>query len=78
MGVLDKFGVTMIGATADAIDMAEDRALFREAMTRIGLETPRSRLANASELKKQDRENTGPRRSVSTASRRPTRTARRC
>ncbi len=56
MGVLDKFGVTMIGATADAIDMAEDRALFREAMTRIGLETPRSRLANASELKKQDRE----------------------
>ena len=56
MGVLDKFGVTMIGATADAIDMAEDRALFREAMTRIGLETPRSRLANASELKKADRE----------------------
>jgi carbamoyl-phosphate synthase large subunit len=56
MGVLDKFNVTMIGATADAIDMAEDRALFREAMTRIGLETPRSRLANASELKKQDRD----------------------
>jgi len=56
MGVLDKFGVKMIGATADAIDKAEDRALFREAMTRIGLETPRSRLANASELKKQDRE----------------------
>jgi carbamoyl-phosphate synthase large subunit len=56
MGVLEKFNVTMIGATADAIDMAEDRALFREAMTRIGLETPRSRLANASEPKKQDRE----------------------
>jgi carbamoyl-phosphate synthase large subunit len=56
MGVLDKFNVTMIGATADAIDMAEDRALFREAMTRIGLETPRSRLANASELKKADRD----------------------
>jgi carbamoyl-phosphate synthase large subunit len=42
MGVLDKFGVTMIGATAAAIDKAEDRKLFREAMTRIGLSTPRS------------------------------------
>ena len=42
MGVLDKFGVTMIGATADAIDKAEDRKLFREAMTKIGLATPRS------------------------------------
>src|SRR3954468_11917828 len=56
MGVLEQYGVTMIGATADAIDKAEDRALFREAMTKIGLETPRSKLANASELKKQDRE----------------------
>jgi carbamoyl-phosphate synthase large subunit len=56
MGTLEKFGVTMIGATADAIDKAEDRALFREAMHKIGLETPRSHLANASELKKQDRE----------------------
>jgi carbamoyl-phosphate synthase large subunit len=43
MGVLEKFDITMIGATAHAIDMAEDRKLFREAMTRIGLETPRSR-----------------------------------
>ena len=42
MGVLEKFNVKMIGATADAIDKAEDRELFREAMTRIGLETPRS------------------------------------
>ncbi len=42
MGVLDKFNVQMIGATADAIDKAEDRELFREAMTKIGLETPRS------------------------------------
>jgi carbamoyl-phosphate synthase large subunit len=42
MGVLEKFGVEMIGATAEAIDKAEDRELFREAMTRIGLETPRS------------------------------------
>ncbi len=42
MGVLEKFGVKMIGATADAIDKAEDRKLFRDAMTRIGLATPRS------------------------------------
>src|ERR1700685_3986449 len=42
MGVLEKFGVTMIGATAEAIDKAEDRERFREAMRRIGLETPRS------------------------------------
>ena len=56
MGVLDRFDVEMIGATAHAIDMAEDRELFREAMTRIGLETPRSRLANASDVKKADKE----------------------
>ena len=55
MGVLEKFGVTMIGATADAIDKAEDRKLFREAMKKIGLETPKSSLANASNLKKSDR-----------------------
>src|SRR3569623_2434327 len=53
---LDKFDVEMIGATADAIDKAEDRQLFREAMTKIGLETPKTRLANASELKKQYRD----------------------
>ena len=41
-GTLDKFNVEMIGATADAIDKAEDRQRFRDAMTRIGLETPRS------------------------------------
>ena len=41
-GTLKKFDVEMIGATADAIDKAEDRGRFREAMTRIGLETPRS------------------------------------
>ena len=46
MGVLDKFNVEMIGATAEAIDMAEDRKLFGEAMDRIGLETPRSKLAH--------------------------------
>src|SRR5437016_1745329 len=56
MGALDKFNVEMIGATADAIDKAEDRQLFREAMTKIGLETPKSRLANASALKKSFRD----------------------
>jgi carbamoyl-phosphate synthase large subunit len=56
MGVLARFDVEMIGATAAAIDMAEDRELFREAMTRIGLPTPRSRLANASDIKTHDKE----------------------
>ena len=37
MGVLEKFGVEMIGAKADVIDKAEDRELFREAMKKIGL-----------------------------------------
>ena len=55
-GVLDKYGVEMIGARAEAIDKAEDRELFREAMTKIGLETPRSRLADAAVLKRADRE----------------------
>jgi len=41
-GTLEKFDVELIGATAEAIDKAEDRELFREAMKRIGLETPRS------------------------------------
>ncbi|HYY85376.1 MAG TPA: carbamoyl-phosphate synthase large subunit, partial [Beijerinckiaceae bacterium] len=56
MGVLEAFDVEMIGADAEAIDKAEDRKLFREAMDKIGLETPLSRLANASALKKADRE----------------------
>src|SRR5438128_3155023 len=55
MGVLEKFGVKMIGADAEAIDKAEDRELFREAMQKIGLETPKSSLANASDLKQRDR-----------------------
>src|SRR5712675_1216265 len=56
MGGLDKFNVKMIGAAAEAIDKAEDRELFREAMKKIGLETPKSSLANASDLKKADRD----------------------
>src|SRR6202158_2295966 len=41
-GTLAKLDVEMIGATAEAIEKAEDRGRFRQAMTRIGLETPRS------------------------------------
>ncbi len=43
-GVLDRHGVELIGATREAIAKAEDRLLFREAMERIGLACPRSRL----------------------------------
>ncbi len=56
MGVLERYNVEMIGAQPDAIDKAEDRSLFREAMARIGLETPRSMLANASDVKNTDRQ----------------------
>jgi carbamoyl-phosphate synthase large subunit len=55
MGVLERYNVEMIGANADAIDKAEDRALFREAMAKIGLATPKSMLANASDIKNADR-----------------------
>ncbi|MBZ9851273.1 carbamoyl-phosphate synthase large subunit [Mesorhizobium sp. CA14] len=55
MGVLERYQVEMIGADAHAIDKAEDRALFRQAMSKIGLETPRSMLANATEVKDADR-----------------------
>ncbi|WP_170478490.1 carbamoyl-phosphate synthase large subunit [Ruegeria arenilitoris] len=47
MGVLDKFGVEMIGAKRDAIEMAEDRKLFREAMDRLGLENPKATIVTA-------------------------------
>ncbi|RCL02506.1 MAG: carbamoyl-phosphate synthase large subunit [Candidatus Tokpelaia sp. JSC188] len=55
MGVFERYKVEMIGANAKAIDKAEDRALFREAMKKIGLETPQSMLANATEIKEKDR-----------------------
>ena len=55
MGVLERYNVEMIGADAHAIDKAEDRALFREAMNKIGLETPKSMLANATDVKDADR-----------------------
>jgi carbamoyl-phosphate synthase large subunit len=46
MGILDKFGVEMIGANQEAIRKAEDRELFKEAMRRIGLAVPRSGFAH--------------------------------
>jgi carbamoyl-phosphate synthase large subunit len=45
-GILDKFGVELIGAKLEAIKKAEDRLLFKDAMTRIGLDVPRSALVN--------------------------------
>ncbi|MFT6276819.1 MAG: carbamoyl-phosphate synthase large subunit, partial [Halioglobus sp.] len=48
-GVLDAHNVEMIGATKEAIDMAEDRQLFDKAMKRIGLDTPRSAIAHSLE-----------------------------
>ncbi len=48
-GVLERFGVELIAASREAIDMAEDRELFRNAMRDIGLECPRSRVAHSME-----------------------------
>ncbi|MDF3608310.1 carbamoyl-phosphate synthase large subunit [Paracoccus sp. DMF-8] len=46
-GVLNRYGVELIGAQRAAIEMAEDRKLFREAMDRIGLENPRATIVSA-------------------------------
>src|SRR5271154_465375 len=48
-GVLEKFNVELIAASREAIDMAEDRELFRDAMREIGLETPLSQMARSLE-----------------------------
>src|SRR3984885_5958473 len=48
-GVLEKYGVELIAASRAAIDMAEDRELFRDAMRSIGLEVPRSQLVRTLE-----------------------------
>ena len=48
-GVLEQFGVEMIGASREAIDKAEDRDLFRKAMQKIGLDMPRSAIAHSLE-----------------------------
>src|SRR5580693_9285138 len=45
-GVLDRFGVELIGAKLEAIKKAEDRLLFKDAMNRIGLDMPKSKLVN--------------------------------
>ncbi|MFN6951657.1 MAG: carbamoyl-phosphate synthase large subunit [Albidovulum sp.] len=50
MGVLEKFKVELIGAKREAIEMAEDRKLFREAMERIGLENPKATIVAAPKL----------------------------
>ena len=50
MGVLEKFGVEMIGAKREAIEMAEDRKLFREAMDRLGIENPKATIVAAPKL----------------------------
>ena len=47
MGVLAKFDVELIGAKREAIEMAEDRKLFREAMDRLGLENPKATIVNS-------------------------------
>ena len=49
-GILEKYGVELIGARAEAIEKAEDRKLFREAMDRIGLENPRAAIIASPEI----------------------------
>jgi len=48
-GVLERYGVELIGASREAIDKAEDREKFKQAMTRIGLESARSTIAHSLE-----------------------------
>lgn len=48
-GILEKYGVELIGASREAIDMAEDREKFKQAMTRIGLNSARSAVAHSME-----------------------------
>ena len=52
-GVLERYGVELIGATKEAIDKAEDRQLFGQVMKSIGLETPRNGIAHSLEEAKQ-------------------------
>ena len=48
-GILEKYDITMIGASREAIDKAEDRKSFRDTMQKIGLQVPRSKLAHSLE-----------------------------
>ncbi len=59
MGVLDKFGVEMIGANTESIHKAEDRDLFRKAMEKIGLRIPRSGIATNMEQAREIAEEIG-------------------
>ncbi len=59
LGVLEKHGVEMIGATREAIDKAEDREQFRNAMHRIGLETVRGEIAHDLDQAREILENVG-------------------
>ncbi|MEO0730209.1 MAG: carbamoyl-phosphate synthase large subunit, partial [Pseudomonadota bacterium] len=58
-GTLERLGVEMIGAKAEAIEMAEDREKFRAAMDRIGLENPRAMIASSPEVRNEDGQITG-------------------
>ena len=58
-GVLEKYGVELIGAKVDAINMAEDRQLFRETMDRIGIENPRAIIVSSPEIKNEEGRITG-------------------
>jgi carbamoyl-phosphate synthase large subunit len=58
-GTLDRLGVQLIGANAEAIEMAEDRLKFRQAMDRIGLQSPRSAIAHSLDEAMQALEVTG-------------------
>ncbi|MEM9170285.1 MAG: carbamoyl-phosphate synthase large subunit [Pseudomonadota bacterium] len=51
LGILERYGVEMIGARADVIDKAEDREKFRKAMDAIGLENPRAAIASSPEIR---------------------------
>ncbi|MEM9234973.1 MAG: carbamoyl phosphate synthase large subunit, partial [Pseudomonadota bacterium] len=53
-GALERHGVEMIGARSDAIEKAEDREKFRQAMDRIGLESPRAAIATSPEIRDAD------------------------
>ena len=59
MGILDKYGVELIGAKLPAINKAEDRAEFKEAMQRIGLDLPKSGYAHSVAEAQRIREDVG-------------------
>jgi carbamoyl-phosphate synthase large subunit len=59
MGVLEKYGVEMIGARGDVIEKAEDREKFRAAMDAIGLENPRAAIASSPAIRDEDGKITG-------------------